>query len=223
MDRKELAKTPLFHDMEPDMMETALRELQAHQERFGKQELILRAGETTGSQGLVLEGSVTIESNDVWGSRTILGYAGAGQIFAETYALLPEEPLLVDVRANEDCRVLFLRTASLMKHLAHEERWAAQLAGRLLVNAAQKNLMLSRRSFFIAPKSIRQRVMAYLNAEAIQHRSRTFDIPFSRQQLADYLNVERTALSKELGKMQKEGYIAFRKSHFTILVSSEAR
>ncbi len=76
--------------------------------------------------------------------------------------------------------------------------------------------MLSRRSFFIAPKSIRQHVMAYLNVEAIQHQSRTFDIPFSRQQLADYLNVERTALSKELGKMQKEGYIAFRKSHFTI-------
>ena len=82
---------------------------------------------------------------------------------------------------------------------------------------------LSRRSFFIAPKSIRQRVMAYLNAEAIQHRSRTFDIPFSRQQLADYLNVERTALSKELGKMQKEGYIAFRKSHFTLLADTKDR
>ncbi len=223
MDRDEISGIPLFQGMEPDAVEEALTKLAGHKERFEKDDLILHAGETTGYLGVVLEGSVTIESNDAWGTRTILGYVAPGQIFAETYALLPKEPLLVDVRANESCRILFLRASRLGQHLALEERWATQLAAKLLANAAKKNLMLSRRSFFIAPKSIRQRVMAYLSAESIQKKSRTFDIPFSRQQLADYLNVERTALSKELGRMQKEGYISFRKSHFTLLVGPEDR
>jgi len=79
-----------------------------------------------------------------------------------------------------------------------------------------KNLILSGRSFHTAPKTIRGRVMAYLNSVSLQRRSREFDIPFDRQQLADYLNLERSALSKELGKMQREGLISCRKNHFII-------
>ena len=87
----------------------------------------------------------------------------------------------------------------------------------LLTISAHKNLHLSGRSFHTSPKSIRGRVMSYLNSVSIQTGKREFDIPFDRQQLADYLNVERTALSKELGKMQKDGYFTVRKNHFLIL------
>ena len=80
-----------------------------------------------------------------------------------------------------------------------------------------KNMILSGRSFHTAPKTIRGRVMAYLNSVSLQKRSREFDIPFNRQQLADYLNLERSALSKEIGKMRREGLISFRKNHFSIL------
>jgi CRP-like cAMP-binding protein len=86
----------------------------------------------------------------------------------------------------------------------------------LLTISAHKNLILSGRSFHIAPKTIRGRVMAYLNSVSLQKNSREFDIPFDRQQLADYLNLERSALSKELGKMQRDGLISCRKNHFTI-------
>ncbi len=89
----------------------------------------------------------------------------------------------------------------------------------LLSISAHKNLILSERGFHTAPKTIRGRVMSYLNSVSLQKRSREFDIPFDRQQLADYLNLDRSALSKELGKMQRDGLISARKNHFIILRS----
>ena len=87
----------------------------------------------------------------------------------------------------------------------------------LLTVATRKNLILSGRSFHTAPKTIRGRVLAYLNSVSLQKKNTEFDIPFDRQQLADYLNLERTALSKELGKMQREGLIKCRKNHFRLI------
>lgn len=226
MDRKapdKMPATPLFKELDRLDLEKLKACLRAHEEHFGKDELVLHAGSFTGSLGIVLEGSVTIESNDIWGTRTILGYADAGEVFAEAYALLPKEPMLVDVRAHEKCRILFLQIALLGRFLEAQEPWAVKLASRLLLSAARKNLMLSRRSFLIASKSIREKVMAYLNAEAIKHGADTFEIPFNRQQLADYLNVERTALSKELSRMRADGYISYRKNRFTILAKDSVR
>nr|MCR5160557.1 helix-turn-helix domain-containing protein [Lachnospiraceae bacterium] len=87
----------------------------------------------------------------------------------------------------------------------------------LLLISSRKNLTLSGRAFHTAPKTIRGRIMAYLDTMSLQERSREFDIPFDRQQMADYLNVERTALSKELGKMKRDGMIAFNRNHFRII------
>lgn len=163
---------------------------------------------------LVLEGSITIESKDVWGNRTILSCVGKGQLFAETYALLEDEPMLVDVIANEDCRILFLRVGGTQEFLSISAPWALKLAANLLINSSLMCLHLSERSFHTVPKTVRGRVMAYLNTVSLQTRSKEFDIPFDRQQLADYLNVERTALSKELGKMRDAGLT--KKNHFVI-------
>ena len=135
---------------------------------------------------------------------------------SQTYAILPEEPLLVDVTANEDSRVLYLKTGSLRRFFGSSSGWACKMTANLLTISAHKNLHLSGRSFHISPKSVRGRIMAYLNTVSLQKRSKEFDIPFDRQQLADYLNLDRTALSKELGKMQKEGLILTRKSHFIV-------
>ena len=83
--------------------------------------------------------------------------------------------------------------------------------------ATRKNLILFGRSFHTAPKTVRDRVLSYLNSVSLQKNSTDFDIPFDRQQLADYLNLERSALSKELGKMQREGLIKCRKNHFRLI------
>ncbi|MCR4707889.1 MAG: Crp/Fnr family transcriptional regulator [Clostridiales bacterium] len=217
MDIQQLQDSMLFREMTAAEITKALQVLEADEKSYEKSEILLIAGSVTDRMGLVLEGSVTIESNDVWGNRTIISHVGRGQVFAETYALLDHEPMLVDVTANENCRILFLRSGRIQCLKTNPEPWALKVITNLLTISTHKNLILSRRNFHTAPKSIRGRVMAYLNSVSLQRQSREFDIPFDRQQLADYLNLERSALSKELGKMQKDGLIYCRKNHFIIL------
>ena len=217
MDAQQLQKTMLFRGMTDSEIAEALQVLEAHEKRYEKGKTLLTAGSVTERMGLVLEGSVTIESNDAWGNRTIISHVGCGQVFAETYALLENEPMLVDVTASEDCRILFLRSGRIQSLQNSQNPWALKYITNLLTISMHKNLILSGRSFHTAPKSIRGRVMAYLNSVSLQKHSREFDIPFDRQQLADYLNLERSALSKELGKMKGDGLISCRKNHFVIL------
>jgi CRP-like cAMP-binding protein len=216
MDAVQLQKTMLFRGLTDSEIAEALQVLEAHEKRYEKGETLLTAGSVTERMGLVLEGSVTIESNDAWGNRTIISHVGCGQVFAETYALLENEPMLVDVTASENCRILFLRSGRIQSLQNSQNPWALKYITNLLTISMHKNLILSGRSFHTAPKTIRGRVMAYLNSASLQRHSREFDIPFDRQQLADYLNLERSALSKELGKMQREGLIFCRKNHFVI-------
>ena len=213
-----LKTTMLFRGMDEDEVADSLKFLRANEQNFKKGTTILHAGDVTDKMGLVMEGSVTIESDDVWGNRTILSSVETGQFFAETYSLLPGEPMLVNVVANEDCRILFLRIGNLKRLQNNMDRWMLRFVSNLLIISTHKNLMLSSRSFHTAPKTIRGRVMAYLNSVSMQKHAREFNIPFDRQQLADYLNLERTALSKELGKMKRDGLIDYYKNSFKIIV-----
>ena len=221
MDVNKVRNTVIFHGMSEKEISDALEGLNAVTKKYKKGTTILHAGSVTKRMGLVLEGGVTIENNDVWGNRTILSHVGKNQFFAETYGLLANEPMLVDVVANEDCRILFLTIGSLHRGSQMPESWTTKIMRNLLTIFAHKNLMLSGRSFHTSPKTIRGRVMAYLNSNAMQKNRTEFDIPFDRQQMADYLNVERTALSKELGKMKAAGLIDYRKQRFTLLAPLE--
>lgn len=211
-----IQQVALFRGMDEAELAAALSALSAKEKTYEKDETILYAGNVSEHMGLVLEGSVTIESNDVWGNRTILSHIEKGGTFAETYALLEDEPMLVDVIANEKSNILFLRIGSLNLLQQDISPWRVKLIGNLLRISSQKNLHLSGRSFHTAPKSIRGRVMAYLNSVSLQKNKIDFDIPFDRQQLADYLNVERSALSRELSNMQQDGIIIVRRNHFEI-------
>ena len=217
METELLRTSALFRGMDDAEIAAALAAFDAKEASYAKDETILSAGSPCARLGLVMAGSVTVESNDVWGNRTILSHVGAGGTFAESYALLSDEPMLVDVRANESCRVLFLRIGSFSGFRQDAAQWQTRLVSNLLRISARKNLLLSDRSFHTAPKSIRGRVMAYLNSVSLQTRKTAFVIPFDRQQLADYLNVERSALSRELGKMQADGLVRVRKNHFEIV------
>ena len=211
-----IQQVALFRGMDEAELAAALSALSAKEKTYEKDETILYAGNVSEHMGLVLEGSVTIESNDVWGNRTILSHIEKGGTFAETYALLEDEPMLVDVIAKEKSNILFLRIGSLNLLQQDISPWRVKLIGNLLRISSQKNLHLSGRSFHTAPKSIRGRVMAYLNSVSLQKNKIDFDIPFDRQQLADYLNVERSALSRELSNMQQDGLIIVRRNHFEI-------
>ena len=211
-----LQKSLLFHGMTQEEISAVLSFFHAEEKQYRKGAEIFHAGALTDRMGLVLEGSVTIENNDLWGNRTILSHVGKGQFFAETYAYLSGEPMLVDVVANENCRILFLRIGSLHRSFPSGGSCVMPFLSNLLSISAHKNLALSGRSFHTAPKTIRGRVMSYLNTISLQKGIREFDIPFDRQQLADYLNLERSALSKELGKMRRDGLITVRKNHFIL-------
>ena len=221
MDVSKIKNTILFRGMSEKEISDALEGLRAVTKNYKKGATILHAGSVTKRMGLVLEGSVTIENNDVWGNRTIFSHVGKNQFFAETYGLLANEPMLVDVVANEDCNILFLSIGSLGRGFPDQESWTAKIMSNLLTISTQKNLTLSGRIFHTAPKTIRGRVMSYLNSVSIQKGMTEFDIPFDRQQMADYLNLDRTALSKELRKMKDDGLIDFHKNHFHLKETTE--
>ncbi|MGN0478382.1 MAG: Crp/Fnr family transcriptional regulator [Hominenteromicrobium sp.] len=216
MNAASLPRTPLFRDIRPDEAERLLHCLNAFQRRYEKNGVILRMGSTAPAIGIVLSGSATVESCDVWGNRSVLDRVGPGAVFAETYACLPGEPMMVSVVAAEPTEILFLRAAKLLSPCASACGCHAQLIRNLLAVSAQKNLTLSRRIFHTSAKTIRERVLSYLSFQAIREKSDSFSIPFNRQQLADYLGVDRSALSKELSKMRADGLIDFHKNRFVL-------
>ena len=222
MDIRLLQKSAIFKGMTEDEILSALKAIPTTEKEYKKDDVIMSAGTVPQSMGLVTQGSVTIETNDIWGNRTILSHVEAGGFFAETYALLDNEVMLVDVIANENCRILFFRISRLAELNTYDQTWVNKLILNMLQISAHKNLTLSLRSFHTAPKSVRGRIMAYLNSVSLQKHSSEFDIPFDRQQMADYLNLDRTALSKELGRMRGDGIIEFRKNHFRLLNQTRA-
>lgn len=151
----------------------------------------------------------------------MLERAGEGEIFAETYASIPDQKMLVNVIAAEDTEILFLNVGKMLHICSNSCIFHNKLIENLLQVSAQKNLALSRRIFNTSSKSIRGRLLSYLSNQAVLCNSKEFDIPFNRQQLADYLSVDRSALSKELGKMSKERLVYVKKNHFRLLSVQE--
>lgn len=207
----EQLQSPLFAGLTPSdwaEMEAAgcLRE-----RAFAKGEAIFRTGTVIRCIGVVRTGSVLVESVDPWGNRSILSGIAAGQPFGETYALCGA-PLMVDAVAAQPCTVLFLQLD--MPDGGHRRPWQERLQQNLLAVCTRKNLTLSGRMRCLSAKSVRGRLAAYLSEQAALQGKTAFTIPFDRQQLADYLNLDRSALSKELGRMRREGLLDFRKNQF---------
>ena len=220
MDTALLSQSALFRGANSDEIEAMLGCLVAKTRCYGKGALIYGAGQTVTALGLVLHGSVLIQSEDAWGRATVMDSLGPGQIFAETYACTPGEPLMVNVLAAEPCEVLFLRVSRIFEFEESGCPHQRRLLRNLLALFAQKNLTLSRKIFHTSAKTIRERLLSYLSDQAIRAQSRSFSIPFDRQQLADYLNVDRSALSNELSKMQRAGLIQVRRNHFVLCAES---
>lgn len=186
---------------------------------YEKNTLIFQTGDIVHEIGMVLSGSVNIESIDLWGNKSILSHVPEGHAFAETYALC-HEPMMVDAITSEDSEIAFVNTDILLSGQHHEKTWYFRMTNNLLHIFAQKNLVLSNRIFCTSAKTIRERLFTYFSNLSVKNGSKTFQVPFDRQQMADYLNLDRSALSKELGKMRKEGLIDFHKNSFTLKTDS---
>lgn len=211
-----LSDTPLFHGISQAEISHILSCLGTHEKTYQKNEIILRAGSTVQEIGLVQSGSINIVANFYWGSSHIFGHIKKGDIFAENYAAIPGKELAADIVSAECSEILFLDLRKLLTVCQHGCDFHQRLIHNLIRISAQKNLALSSRMMHIAPRSIRDRLLSYLSEQASIHGNPQFSIPFDRQQLADYLGVDRSAMSNELSKMQKEGLITFKKNFFSL-------
>ena len=216
MDIHLLAGTRLFQGIREHEIEAMLTCLSAEERTYRKDAYIYRAGDVTGRLGVAMEGAVNIIKDDVWGNRKIIENIGGGQIFGETYACLKGEPLMVDVQASERSRILFMDVNRILTTCSSSCDFHNRLIRSLMYVLAGKNLMLTKKMDIITPKSLRERVMVYLSQESVKQGCRTVTVPFNRQQMADYLSVDRSALSAELSRMQRDGVISYEKNRFTI-------
>lgn len=212
-----ISKSVLFQNISPTDAESVLKCLSAVRKQYKKGEIVFHAGEKARSMGLVVSGSVDIVRDDLWGNRQILGTAKPGELFGESYACMPGEIFMVTAQASEDSEILFLEVGKILTTCSPACEFHSRLIHNLLYVLAEKNLALTRKIDHMGKRNIREKVMSYLSFQAEKQNSRSFMIPFNRQQLADYLAVDRSALSAELSRMQKDGIIEFEKNRFMIL------
>lgn len=211
-----LSDMRIFRGMEEKDIQDLLQCLSAARKKYRKGEAILREGEPTEQIGVVLSGMVLIESDDLWGNRSVLGSAAPGAVFAEAYACIPGEPLLISAIAAEETEVLFLNVGKVLSVCTNACPFHGKLVRNLLEVCAQKSLQLSRRILHTGSKSIRGRLLSYFSECAKKTGSSAFRIPYNRQQLADYLSVDRSAMCNELSRMRREGLIEYERNRFSL-------
>ena len=211
-----LRTSGIFSGISEEETEKMLHCLEMRPETFQKDEYILRAGDRVEAFGLVITGKVLIIQEDFWGNRNILAAVGAGHCFAETFACSPGAGLNVSVMAQTNVQVLFLNVKRILTTCPSTCSHHSRMIRNLLSELAEKNLRLNEKITHLGQRSRRAKILSYLSAEAQRHGSAEFDIAFSRQQLADYLSVDRSGLSMELSRMQEEGLLEYRKNHFVL-------
>ena len=211
-----LRTSGIFSGISEEETEKMLHCLEVRPETFQKDEYILRAGDRVEAFGVVITGKVMIIQEDFWGNRNILAAVGAGHCFAETFACSPGAVLNVSVIAETNVQVLFLNVKRILTTCPSTCSHHSRMIRNLLSELAEKNLRLNEKITHLGQRSRRAKILSYLSAEAQRHGRAEFDIAFSRQQLADYLSVDRSGLSMELSRMQEEGLLEYRKNHFVL-------
>lgn len=206
--------TALFKNVEEKELSEMLSCLGANVKRYEKGNYIFRNGSITKELGVVLEGRVMIFQEDFWGNRNIISVLCKGDSFAESYACSGCVPLNVNVTAETQCSILFLNVECILNICPESCKHHHRVLQNLLSDIAKKNLSFSEKLLHLGQRTTREKLLSYLSEEAKKRNCSEFDIPFTRQQLADYLSVDRSGLSSELGKMKKEGMIDYNKNHF---------
>lgn len=212
-----LQKTALFSGVEAEDLGPLLGCMQARVEEISKGEPVFLEGDEAGFIGLVLEGAVQIVRDDYYGVRSVLAYGAVGDLFAETYACSPIETMPVSGYAVKDSKVMFFSCRKMLTVCSNACRFHNQIVKNLLQVVAEKNVSLSQKIQFMSQKTTKEKLMAYLLDQAKRNGGPEFTIPFDRQALADYLGVERSAMSAELGKLQKNGVLITTGSRFKLL------
>lgn len=211
-----LSTSPLFAGIDKNNLESMLKCLSARKTSFAKEEYILSAGDDIKDVGIVLSGSVNIIKEDFWGNRAILAKIQPGQMFGEAFAFAKIQKLPVSAVAAEKSEILFVDFGKIATTCSSACIFHTQLIQNILKILAHKNIMLTQKLEHIVKRTTREKLLSYLSEQAMIAGSNTFSIPFNRQELADYLSVDRSAMSNELCKLRDEGILEFYKNNFKL-------
>lgn len=212
-----LLTSPLFAQIKKDDLISMLHCLSATCKSYPKDSFILKRNETTHSVGMVISGSAHTIKEDFWGNRTILTKLSKGELFGETFACIGEKNTDIAVVAVKNTSVLYFDMKKILNVCSSACSFHNQLIQNLLSVLAKKNQLLTKKIEHMAKRTTKDKLLSYLSTEALNHNSDSFTIPFNRQQLADYLCVDRSAMSNELSKLREEGILTFHKNQFTLL------
>lgn len=213
---KKLAACSFFHGLEEDQIKEVLTCFQAKKKILSQGSYLAYAGDSWPYLGIVLSGNLHLFQEDFWGNRSLLTEISSGDLFGESYACAAE-PLAVDILAVEPSEVLLLQAERIIRPCENCCIFHHQLLQRLMLIFAAKNIGLTEKVQLLSQRSTREKILLYLSKEAKKLGTSTFEIPFNRQQLADYLSVDRSALSAKLSEMQKEGVFSFSQNQFKLL------
>ncbi len=211
-----LRQTKLFAGVGDEDVFSMLSCLGARLRTYKKGEYVLRQGQRLSDILVLAEGSLHIQKDDYWGNRSILGHIGVGEIFGEAYASPESGALLNDVVAVEDSSVFFFDVKRVITTCSSACRFHTLVVQNLFFAISEKNRSLVQKLDYISRRTTREKLISYLSEEAKKQNSAYFTIPFNRQQLADYLSVDRSAMSNELCKMRDEGLLEFEKNRFKL-------
>lgn len=211
-----IQSSPLFNGFSETELKSMLQCLSASTKQYAKNQTILHYGDTVNYICMVLSGSAHTLKEDFWGNQNIMDKLLPGHIFAETFACTPDSTLSVSVQALEPTTVLMLNFRCMVGTCKEACDYHNRLIRNLLTVLAKKNMLLNEKLSHMAQRTTREKLLSYLFAESRRQSSRSFFIPYNRQQLADYLSVDRSAMSNELCKMRDCGILEFDRNHFIL-------
>ncbi len=212
-----LKQSRLFAGVSEDDIEAMLDCLSANLRDYKKGEYVLREGERVDNVMLLASGSLNIQKDDFWGNRSIINHISAGEMFGEAYIAPESGPLLNDVIALEDSDVMFFDFRKILTVCSSACRFHTNVVQNLFFAISEKNRQLVQKLGHMSKRTTRDKLISYLSEQAKRGGSSTFSIPFNRQQLADFLCVDRSAMSNELCKMRDEGLLTFERNRFTLI------
>lgn len=212
-----LIDSKLFSGIHPDDMAAMMACVGGSYHSYSKEQLVMAEGERADRLGIVISGSLRVERVDYLGNRSIVSYVGAGDVFGESFACSDTEFMPVDIVAAEASKVLLMDAERITHSCSNACEFHAKLIFNLLKLVSEKNLGFHKKVEITSKRTTREKLLAYLFWQAKETGKSEFTIPFDRQALADYLGVERSGLSSEIGKLAKEGVISCRKNHFELL------
>lgn len=215
-----MEQNPLFQGIAQSDIPQLLNCLSATLSTFEKGSFVFSAGQTAEHVGIVCSGGVHVFTEDFMGNRTILAALSDGELFGEAFACAGIERLPVSVMAVANSQIMLINYRRTLSTCSPVCSFHAKLIGNMLGIVAAKNVALSQKVEIISKRTTREKLTAYLSTQALRSGSRTFTIPFNRQALADFLCVERSAMSAELSKMQRDGLLRTDKNQFELLEDS---